>query len=138
MIGKHDVIRGVTNMRILHTSITVKDMEASIQFYRDIIGLELGGRREIPENKAEIAFLVDRESGAQIELTYWWEKEEWQEGDELDHIAFAVPNMDKAMKMFREQKVEIALEPYSLKGSTSKIAFIKDPNGIWLEIVETQ
>jgi lactoylglutathione lyase len=125
-------------MRILHTSITVKDIEVSIRFYRDVMGLELQGRTEIPENKAEIAFLVDRESGAQIELTYWQEKEEWQEGDELDHIAFAVPDMNKAMKTFKEQKVEIALEPYSLKGSKSKIAFIKDPNGIWLEICETK
>lgn len=123
-------------MRILHTSITVKNIEESIRFYRDVIGLELQSRREIPENKAEIAFLKDRESDAQIELTYWKEKKDWNEGDELDHIAFAVPDMDEAIKKFRKQNVEIAMEPYSLKGSTTKIAFIKDPNGIWLEIIE--
>lgn len=123
-------------MRILHTSITVKDIDESIKFYRDILGLELQSRREIPENKAEIAFLGDRESDARIELTYWKEKVGWNEGDELDHIAFAVPDMDAAIKKFREHKVEIAMEPYSLKGSTTRIAFIKDPNGIWLEIIE--
>lgn len=123
-------------MRILHTSITVKDMEESIGFYREVLGLELRSRREIPENKAEIAFLGDRESDAQIELTHWKEKKEWNAGDELDHIAFAVPDMDEAIKGFRKQKVEIAMEPYTLKGSTTRIAFIKDPNGIWLEIVE--
>jgi lactoylglutathione lyase len=125
-------------MRILHTSITVKDMEKSIQFYRDVMGLELQRRREIPENKAEIAFFGDRESDALIELTYWREKEDWNEGDELDHIAFAVVDMDEAMDRFKKHGVEIALEPYSLSGSTTKIAFIKDPNGIWLEIIERQ
>lgn len=123
-------------MRILHTSITVKDMDESIRFYRDVMGLELQRRREIPENKAEIAFLGDNESGAQLELTCWKEKEDWNPGDELDHLAFAVPDMDEAMKWFREHKVEIAREPYSLGGSTTRIAFVKDPNGIWLEIIE--
>ena len=123
-------------MRILHTSITVKNMDESIKFYRDVMGLELQSRREIPENKAEIAFFGDRESDARVELTYWKEKKDWNEGDELDHIAFAVPEMDNAIERFREKKVEIAMEPYSLKGSTTRIAFIKDPNGIWLEIIE--
>jgi len=123
-------------MRILHTSITVKNMDESIKFYRDVLGLELLRRREIPENKAEIAFLGDKESDAQIEFTYWKEKEDWTSGDELDHIALAVLDMDEAMKMFREKNVEIAREPYSLRGSTNRIAFIKDPNGIWLEIIE--
>ena len=123
-------------MRILHTSITVKDMEESIKFYRDVMGLELQSRREIPENKAEIAFLGDEESNARIELTYWKEKEGWTEGDELDHIAFGVPDMNEAINRFRELKVEIAMDPYTLKGSTTRIAFIKDPNGIWLEIIE--
>lgn len=123
-------------MKILHTSITVKDMEKSIQFYRDVVGLEFIRRMEIPENKAEIAFLGDKETGSRLELTYWKEKKDWNEGDELDHLAFAVSNMDKAMKLFRKLNVEIAMKPYSLKGSTTRIAFIKDPNGIWLEIIE--
>ena len=124
------------NLRILHTSITVKDMDASIKFYREVLNLELLSRRPIPQNKAEIAFLGDGETDSRIELTYWTEKEDWNQGDELDHLAFAVPDMDAAMRHFREHQVEIALEPYSLQGSTTRIAFIKDPNGIWLEIVE--
>jgi len=122
-------------LKILHTSITVKDMEESIQFYRDVVGLELISRMEIPENQAEIAFLGDKETDARLELTYWREKKDWNEGDELDHIAFAVSDMEKAMKRFRKLNVEITKEPYSLQGSTTRIAFIKDPNGIWLEII---
>ena len=123
-------------MKLLHTSITVKDMDESIKFYTEIIGLELRNRREIPENKAEIAFLSDNQSDVQLELTYWKEKKDWNQGDELDHLAFGVPDMDAAMKFFKNRKVEITKEPYSLRGSSTKIAFISDPNGIWLEIIQ--
>ena len=123
-------------MKILHTSITVKDMDQSIAFYQNILGLNLLSRREIPENKAEIAFLGDGETDSRIELTYWLEKTDWTEGDELDHLAFSVPDMDAAMTLFKQNGVNIALEPYSLQGSSTRIAFITDPNGIWLEIVE--
>jgi lactoylglutathione lyase len=123
-------------MKILHTSITVKDMDQSIAFYQNILGLKLLSRREIPENKAEIAFLGDGETDSRVELTYWLEKTDWTEGDELDHLAFSVPDMDAAMTIFKNNGVNIALEPYSLQGSSTRIAFITDPNGIWLEIVE--
>jgi len=123
-------------MKILHTSITVKDMDQSIAFYQNILELNLISRREIPENKAEIAFLGDGETDSRIELTYWLEKTDWTEGDELDHLAFSVPDMDAAMSLFKKNEVNIALEPYSLQGSSTRIAFITDPNGIWLEIVE--
>ncbi|MCW4039472.1 MAG: VOC family protein [Candidatus Bathyarchaeota archaeon] len=120
----------------MHTSITVKNMDQSIAFYQNILGLKLLSRREIPENKAEIAFLGDGETDSRIELTYWLEKTDWTEGDELDHLAFAVSDMDAAMTLFKNNEVNIALEPYSLQGSSTRIAFITDPNGIWLEIVE--
>jgi lactoylglutathione lyase len=123
-------------MRFLHVSITVKDMDDSIRFYTDVIGLKLRTRREIPENKAEIAFLTDDQSDVQLELTYWNEKKDWNQGDELDHLAFGVPDMNQAMKWFKDNNVEITKEPYSLRGSTTRIAFIADPNGIWLEIIE--
>ena len=113
-------------MKIAHTSITVKDMDKSIDFYTDVLGLTLVEREEIPENKAEIAFVKDQ-SGSEIELTYWREKKDWTDGDQLDHIAFMVDDVKKSVDSFRSKGVEIAREPYSLKGSNSKIAFIKDP-----------
>ena len=125
-------------MRFSHISITAKNMEESIKFYSDIMGFVLVSRREIPENNAEIAFLTEKNSNTRIELTHWKNKEDWTSGDELDHLAFNVPNMDEAMTKFRRNGVEIAREPYSLRNSTSKIAFIKDPNGIWLEVIESK
>ena len=124
-------------MKIDHASITVKDMDESIRFYCEKLGLKLGRRREIPENRAEIAFVVGEGSeGLGIELTYWKDKKDWTDGDQLDHIAFVVPDVKNAVEEFRSQGVEIAKEPYSLSGSKSKIAFIKDPNGIWLELIQ--
>ena len=123
-------------MKFAHVSITVKDMEESIAFYQNVMGLDLVSRREIPENNAEIAFLSDKISDVRIELTYWSDKTDWTSGDELDHLAFTVPDMDVAMETFRSQHVKIAKEPYSLQGSARKIAFITDPNGIWIELIE--
>jgi lactoylglutathione lyase len=124
-------------LKIAHASITVKDMDESINFYCDTLGLKLASRREIPENKAEIAFVKGEEGdNLGLELTYWKEKKDWTEGDQLDHIAFHVNDVQKEIERFRKKGVEIAKEPYSLRGSTSKIAFIKDPNGIWLELIQ--
>jgi lactoylglutathione lyase len=115
----------------------VKDMEESIKFYRDTLGLKLTSRREIPENKAEIAFISGEGSNnIAVELTYWIEKKDWTDGDQLDHIAFIVEDVPKTIEELRRKGVEIAKEPYSLKGSKSTIAFIKDPNGIWLELIQ--
>ncbi len=123
-------------MRILHTSITTLDMERALRFYTDVMGLSFVRRHAIPENDAEIAFVRDEESGAEIELTWWRGKTEIADGDQLDHIAFAVPDMDGAMAKMRAAGVEIAKEPYSLSGGKSRIAFVKDPDGVWLELIE--
>lgn len=84
-------------MKFSYVSITVKDMEESIRFYRDVMGLKLASRREIPENNAEIAFLEDKVSDVRIEFTYWKDKMDWTSGDELDHLAFIVLDMDEEM-----------------------------------------
>jgi lactoylglutathione lyase len=125
-------------MKIDHASITVKDMDQSINFYTKTLGLKLVSRREIPENKAEIAFVASSNGNDNIgiELTYWKEKKDWTDGDQLDHIAFVIDDVKKAVEEFKRKGVEIAKEPYSLVGSKSIIAFIKDPNGIWLELIQ--
>ncbi len=126
-------------MKIDHASITVKDMNQSLDFYCKTLGLKLVSRREIPENKAEIAFVSSSDGdNIGIELTYWKEKKDWTDGDQLDHIAFVVEDIRKLVEEFRSKGVEVAKEPYSLGGSKSVIAFIKDPNGIWLELIQKQ
>ena len=70
-------------MSFAHTSITVRDMEVSIAFYERWLGMRLEGRHPIESNRADIAFLKDTDTGALLELTWWWDKQDWTEGDEL-------------------------------------------------------
>jgi len=122
-------------LKILHTCLNVSDLERSISFYKSNLDLNLTSRREIKQNNAEIAFLKD-EAGNAIELTYWRDKK-IVEGDNFDHIAFDVEDVQSAVEKLRKNGVTIAMEPYSLQGSTSKIAFIKDPDGNWLELIQS-
>ena len=122
-------------MKILHTCLNVSDLDKAISFYTSNLGLNLASRREIKQNNAEIAFLKD-EAGNAIELTYWRDKK-IVEGDNFDHIAFDVVDVQSAVEKLRKNGVTIAMEPYSLQGSTSKIAFIKDPDGNWLELIQS-
>jgi lactoylglutathione lyase len=115
--------------------LNVSDLDRSIAFYTDHLGLKLGGRREIKQNNAEIAFLRDEE-GNTIELTHWRDKKTLVEGDNFDHIAFEVEDVVATVNQLKNKGVTIAMEPYSLQGSSSKIAFIKDPDGNWLELIQ--
>ena len=123
-------------MKILHTCLNVSNLDRSIEFYTKQIGLQFVSRSEVKQNNAEIAFFQDKDGGA-IELTHWRDKKELKEGDNFDHIAFRVNNIDSTIQDLRGHGVTIAMEPFSLQGSSSKIAFIKDPDGNWLELIES-
>lgn len=123
-------------MRFLHTSITVKDLDASIRFYTEVLGLEFERRRPIPENRAEIAFVRDPESGARIELTHWDGKETFDPGEQLDHLAFEVRDLDAVVASARARGVRVAKEPFRLAGGSGRLAFLLDPNEVWIELIE--
>ena len=123
-------------MKLLHTSITVKNMNETIKFYTENFGLKLVNRREIPENNAEIAFLEDDQTDYRIELTFWCNKQDYSEGDQLDHLALGVKDMDRSIADLKRKGVKIAKEPYFLTNSLKRIAFIKDPNDIWIELIQ--
>jgi len=123
-------------LKILHTCLNISDLDRSISFYTSNLDLNLTSRREIKSNNAEIAFLKDK-SGNAIELTHWREKK-IVDGDNFDHIAFEVEDVQAAVEKLRKNGVTIAMEPYSLQGSTSRIAFVKDPDGNWLELIQAQ
>jgi lactoylglutathione lyase len=123
-------------MKFAHTSITVRDLEASLKFYTEVLGLEFERRRPIPENHAEIAFVRDPASGARIELTYWEGKARIEPGEQLDHLAFEVPDLDAFLARARTLKVRVAKEPYTLAGGSSRIAFVLDPDEVWIELLE--
>jgi len=123
-------------MRFLHTSITVRHLDESLRFYTEVLGLQPDGRRAIPENRAEIAFLRDPESGARLELTCWEGKAEFEAGEQLDHLAFEVADLDAVLARVRALGVRVAKEPYRLAGGSGRIAFLLDPNEVWIELIE--
>src|SRR5580658_2278998 len=123
-------------MKFLHTSITVRSMDESLKFYTEVLGLEFERRRTIPENKAEIAFVKDPASGGRIELTHWDGKDTFEAGEQLDHLAFEVPDLDRFLMKVRTKGIPVAKEPYSISGGSSRLAFILDPNDVWIELIE--
>ena len=123
-------------MRFLHTSITVRNIDESLRFYTEVLGLEFERRRPIPENHAEIAFVKDPVSGARIELTHWEGKDQFEVGEQLDHLAFEVEDLDAALARAQEHGVKVAKEPFRLKGGSGRLAFLFDPNDVWIELIE--
>ncbi len=119
----------------MHTCLNVMDLDKSIAFYRDRLGLKLTRRLEVKENNAAIAFLEDPD-GSAIELTHWRDKKQLVEGDNFDHIARGVKDMKPTIESLRALGTVIAMEPFRLKGGAHQIAFIKDPDGNWLELIE--
>jgi len=116
-------------------------MDRSIDFYTRIMGLKLLSRREIPQNNAEIAFLQDPEGkGAKLELTLFRDQKKFTQAEYedrlFDHLAFDIKNMDEAISKMRKEKVTITDEPFKLSATGSLIAFIEDPDGTLIELIE--
>jgi catechol 2,3-dioxygenase-like lactoylglutathione lyase family enzyme len=105
------------------------------------MGLKLLSRREIPQNNAEIAFLQDPEGkGVKLELTFYRKQKKFIQADYeerlFDHIAFEVENMEQTISIMRKEKVTITDEPFRLGPAGPIIAFIEDPDGTLIELIE--
>ena len=124
----------------VHTSIRTSNMERSIDFYSRFLGLKLQSRREIKQTNAEIAFLQDAEGkGCTLELTFYHNQKQFVQPEYeerlFDHLGFEVADMDKTIAALRKENVTITDEPFKLNSSTT-IAFIEDPNGTLIELIE--
>ena len=125
----------------VHVSIRTSNMGRSIDFYTRFLGLTLLSRREIPQNNAEIAFLQDPQAeGALLELTFYSNQKKFSQPDYenrvFDHIAFEVKDMSQAIDAMRKGKVTITDEPFKLSSTGSLIAFVEDPDGTLIELIE--
>jgi len=125
----------------VHTSIRTSDMDRSIDFYTRFLGLNLLSRREMPKNNAEIAFLRDAQTkGATLELTFYREQKKFSQADYedrlFDHLAFEVKNMNQIVEAMRKSKVKITDEPFKPSPTGSLIAFVEDPDGTLIELIE--
>ena len=124
-----------------HTSVRTSNMEKSIDFYVKLIGLKLVNRREIPQNNAEIAFLQDpKGNGARLELTFYRKQKKFVQAEYMervfDHLAFAVRNLEETVSKMRKEGVTITDEPFKLGSTGPLIAFIEDPDGTLIELIE--
>ena len=125
-------------MTFSHVSVRTSDMERSIGFYERHFGMKLLSRRPIPSNNAEIAFLESEGIPFKLELTWFKGQKSLEQAEYenrvFDHLAFTVLDMDGMMARLKEDNVVVTDEPYTL--GTSKIAFIEDPDGTLIELIE--
>ncbi|MDQ1278788.1 MAG: lactoylglutathione lyase [Thermoproteota archaeon] len=124
-----------------HTSIRSSNLDKSIDFYTRLLGLKLISRHEIPQNNAEIAFLQDPEGkGGTLELSHFLSQKKFIQAEYedrvFDHLAFDVQNMVVTISNMRKDNIIITDEPYRLSPQGSLIAFIEDPDGTLIELVE--
>ncbi len=125
----------------VHTSVRVSNMEQSINFYSKFLGLKLLNRREIKQTNAEIAFLQDSQAaGAELELTWYKDQKRFTQADYeerlFDHLAFKIKNMNQTLATMRKAGVTITDEPYRITPTGSLLAFVEDPDGTLIELIE--
>lgn len=126
-------------MRILHTMLRVGDMQRSIDFYTKVLGMNLLRTSDNPEYKYSLAFLgfdKGNPEQAEIELTYNWGVDKYEMGSAYGHIALGVPDVYAACEQIKAAGGNITREPGPVKGGTTVIAFITDPDGYKIELIQ--
>jgi lactoylglutathione lyase len=125
-------------MRILHTMLRVGDLERSILFYRDVLGMKEISRKDYPDGKFTLAFLGygRNPEQAEIELTHNWGVTSYEIGTAYGHIALGVDDIYKTCDRIRGAGGKITREPGPMKHGTTVIAFVQDPDGYKIELIE--
>jgi lactoylglutathione lyase len=119
-------------MKYLHTMVRVTDLEASLKFYRDALGLEVLSRKDYPQGKFTLVFLAaPGDSEAQVELTHNWEPESYTGGRNFGHLAYAVDDIYAACARLREHGVTINRPPRD-----GHMAFVRSPDNISIELLQ--
>ncbi len=127
-------------MRILHTMIRVGNLERSIDFYQNILNMKLLRKRENESYKYTLAFMGygDEKEQAVIELTYNWDTSSYDLGNGFGHLAIGVDDLYQCCEDVRKKGGVITREPGPVKGGTTEIAFIKDPDGYSIELIQVK
>lgn len=125
-------------MRILHTMLRVCDLERSLRFYTEVLGMRLLRRKDYPEGKFTLAFVGygDETDTAVIELTYNWGVDKYELGNAFGHIAVAVDDAYKACEEVRRRGGKVTREAGPMKHGTTVIAFVEDPDSYKIELIE--
>ena len=126
-------------MRFLHTMLRVGNLQRSIDFYTNVLGMQLLRQSENPEYKYSLAFLGfdgGNPGQAEIELTYNWGVDSYELGTAYGHIALEVDNAAEACERIRSNGGNVTREAGPVKGGTTVIAFVEDPDGYKIELIE--
>ena len=123
-------------MKFLHTMVRVKDIEKSLAFYTDVLNMKLDHKKRLED--CWLYFLTDEENTCQIELTYNDETPEggYELGSGFGHFAFSVDSLDEFTDKINKLGYSYLYPPFDLNGKGSKIAFINDPDGYEIELIE--
>jgi lactoylglutathione lyase len=125
--------------RLLHTMLRVKDLDRSVDFYTKLLGMKELRRREVPDGKYTLAFVGygDESETAVIELTYNWDqKDGYDLGTGFGHLAVGLPDVYKACEDLKQAGAKITREAGPVKFGTTVIAFVEDPDGYKVELVQ--
>jgi lactoylglutathione lyase len=122
----------------LHTMLRVANLEASVKFYTDLLGMHELRRNEVTEGKYTLVFLGygDEKSHTVLELTYNWGVDSYDLGTAFGHLALGVPDIYATCEALRKVGAKITREPGPVKFGTTVIAFIEDPDGYKIELIE--
>ncbi|MGR5064072.1 lactoylglutathione lyase [Photobacterium sp. DNB22_13_2] len=124
-------------MKFLHTMIRVTDLDKSIEFYTKILGMKVLNRFENTEYRYSLVFVGYEENGATIELTYNWDTDAYEQGNAFGHLALGVDDIYTACDKIKAQGGNVSREPGPMLGGTTHIAFVKDPDGYAIELIQT-
>ena len=124
-------------MRILHTMIRVSDLEKSLDFYTNVLGMKLLRQQDYPAGEFTLAFVGYGEESetAVLELTYNWGDHQYDLGDGYGHIAIEVDDVYEAADKIRAKGGKILREPGPMNAGTTIIAFVADPDGYAIELI---
>ena len=125
-------------MRLMHTMIRVNDLDESLKFYCDKLGMKLLSKREYPSGEFTLAFVGygGLRDASVVELTYNWGKDKYELGDAFGHLAIGVDDVYGTCAALKAKGVKVVRDAGPMKGGTSVIAFVEDPNGYRIELVE--
>jgi lactoylglutathione lyase len=125
-------------MRLLHTMIRVNDLEESIRFYCELLGMKLLRNKEYPSGRFTLAFVGygNETENAVIELTYNWDTHQYDVGNGFGHLAVGVTDIYATCETLRAKGAKIVREPGPMKHGSTEIAFVEDPNGYKIELIQ--
>ena len=125
-------------MRLLHVMLRVSNLEASIDFYTKILGMKVLRQKDYPSGKFTLCFLgyKDETKETALELTYNWGKDDYEKGEGFGHLAIGVKDIYSTCDSIRRLGGKISREPGPMKHSTTLLAFIRDPDGYSIELLE--